>query len=118
MIEDAGGAYSWSDLNSSGSVELSLEAVMDRNAGTDFWIGPGDYTTKADLLQADPRYAHFQAFQMDQVYNSHGRIGSAGGFEYFELAGARPDLVLGDLISIFHPEYLPDHELYFYQKLD
>ena len=118
LIEDAGGAYSWSDLKSSGSVELSLEAVMDRNSITDFWIGPGDYTTKAALFQADPRNAHFQAFQKDQVYNSHGRIGSAGGFEYFELAGARPDLVLGDLISIFHPEFLPDHELYFYQKLD
>lgn len=118
LIEDAGGAYSWSDMKSSGSVELSLEAVMDRNASTDFWIGPGDYTTKAALFQADPRYAHFQAFQRDQVYNSHGRIGSAGGFEYFELAGARPDLVLGDLISIFHPAFLPDHELYFYQKLD
>ena len=118
LIEDAGGAYSWSDLKSSGSVELSLEAVMDRNASTDFWIGPGDYTTKADLLRADTRYVHFQAFRMDQIYNSHGRIGSTGGFEYFELAGARPDLVLGDLISIFHPESLPNHELYFYQKLD
>ena len=118
LIEDAGGAYSWNDLKSSGSVELSLEAVMDRNARTDFWIGPGDYTTKAALIRADPRYAHFQAFQIDQVYNSHRRIGSTGGFEYFELAGARPDLVLGDLISIFHPESLPDHEMYFYQKLD
>jgi len=28
-----------------------------------------------------------------------------------------PHLVLADLIKIFHPELLPDHELYFYQQL-
>ena len=30
----------------------------------------------------------------------------------------RPDLILADLISIFHPTLLPNHELYFYRLLE
>jgi iron complex transport system substrate-binding protein len=29
----------------------------------------------------------------------------------------RPDLLLEDLISIFHPEILPDHKLVYYRRL-
>jgi iron complex transport system substrate-binding protein len=118
LIEDAGGTYSWSDLKVSGSAELSLEAVMDRDMETDFWIGPADFTSKAALINVDSRYSIFKAFKTDQIYNIHGRIGAAGGFEYFELAAARPDIVISDLMKIFHPDKLPDHELFFYQKLD
>jgi len=118
FIEHAGGNYSWDDQDHFGSVELSLEAVFDRNGDTEFWIGTGDYSSKQALAGADPRYSHFQAFKTDKIYNYHGSIGPTGGFEYFELGGARPDLVLADLIKILHPDLLPDHQLYFYQKLD
>lgn len=118
FITQAGGEYTWGDLKSTGSVELSLEAVLDRNADSDYWIGTGDYSSRDALSAADPRYAHFQAFNSGNVYNYHRRIGPTGGFEYFELAGARPDIVLADLIKILHPDLLPDYHLYFYQKLD
>lgn len=29
----------------------------------------------------------------------------------------RPDLVIGDLIAIMHPDLEPDHDFTFYQKL-
>jgi iron complex transport system substrate-binding protein len=45
-------------------------------------------------------------------------MGPGGGNEYFETGPAHPDRILADMISIFHPELLPDHELYYYQKLD
>lgn len=41
-----------------------------------------------------------------------------GGNDYWESGVTNPHLVLADLIKIFHPELLPDHELYFYQKLE
>lgn len=28
-----------------------------------------------------------------------------------------PDVILADLIRIFHPDLLPNHELYYYQRL-
>ena len=120
LIDHAGGMYSWNwnELNSSGSVELSLESVIDRNIDTQFWVGAGEFSSRAALEAADARYANFDAFKSDRVYNYHGKIGPTGGFEYFELGGARPDLVLSDLIKVFHPNLLPEYQPYFYKKLD
>jgi hypothetical protein len=30
----------------------------------------------------------------------------------------RPDIILADLIKIIYPDKLPNHELYFHQKLE
>jgi len=117
FIEDAGGHYTWDDYKIAGSVELSFESVLDRNAKTDFWIGTGGYSSMQAITAADPRYANFYAFQKGDVYNYHGRIGATGGFEYLELGGARPDLVLADFIKILHPELLPNYQPYFFIKL-
>ena len=43
--------------------------------------------------------------------------GKTGGVIYYELAPNRPDLVLKDLVKIFHPELLPNYELFFFEKL-
>lgn len=118
FIEHAGGIYSWSEYHTTGSIELSFEAVLDRNSGSDFWIGTGGFTTKTELVAADPRYRHFKAFKTGKVYNYHRRIGATGGFEYLELGGARPDLVLADFIKILHPELLPDYQCFFFKKLE
>ena len=39
-------------------------------------------------------------------------------YDYWEAGISNPDVVLSDLIKIFHPELLPNHQLFFYQKLD
>jgi iron complex transport system substrate-binding protein len=118
FIQDAGGDYTWKDHRTSGSVELSFEAVLSRNSGSDFWIGAGRFASKASLYAADSRYSSFQAFQSDQIYNYHGKIGATGGFEYLEQGGARPDIVLADFIKILHPELVSSHQLYFFKKLE
>lgn len=117
FIEDAGGYYTWEDQKIAGSVELSFEAVLDRNTKTDFWIGTGGFSSKNDIEASDPRYVHFHAFQTGDIYNYHGRIGATGGFEYLELGGARPDLVLADFIKILHPGLIPNYQPYFFKKL-
>lgn len=118
LIEDAGGQYTWIDQKTTGSVELSFEAVVDRNLNTNYWIGTGGFTNKQSLHTADSRYSHFTAFKNDHVFNYHGRIGATGGFEYLELGGARPDLVLADFIKILHPELVPGYRSTFFKKLD
>jgi iron complex transport system substrate-binding protein len=118
FIEDAGGFYTWKDYPGYGSIELSFESILERNANTEFWIGSGGFTAKEALAAADPRYGHFQAFKNNRVFNYHGKIGATGGFEYLETAGARPDLVLGDMIKIIHPELLPNYQSYFFKRLD
>ena len=118
FIEDAGGIYTWTDYSSVGSVELSFESVLERNATTDFWIGAGGFSSKESLRAADHRYTNFYAFETGDVYNYHGRIGATGGFEYLESGGARPDLVLADFIKILHGELLPEYQPYYFKKLE
>ena len=118
FIEDAGGLYTWKHYQQAGSIELSFESVLNRNLESDFWIGCGGFSAKKDLISADARYANFQVFGQDRIYNYHGRIGATGGFEYLEAGGARPDLVLADFVWILHPELMPNYEPYFFKKLD
>lgn len=37
------------------------------------------------------------------------RVNATGGSDYYETAVVRPDLVLGDLVSVLHPNVLPNH---------
>jgi iron complex transport system substrate-binding protein len=69
-------------------------------------------------LAADERYANFAALQQGRVYNNNACQNAHGGNDYWETGVANPHLVLADLIKIFHPELVPDHELMWYRPLN
>jgi len=117
FIEDANGNYLWSDSKGTGSLSLSLESVLEKGHGADIWIGPGQFTRFEDLQNASQAYTQFNAFKNKEVYTYNLKKGEKGGSIYFELAPNRPDLVLKDMIKILHPELLPEHSLYFFNKL-
>ena len=117
FFKDAGGTYIWGDNLKSGWLELSFETVLDRAREAQFWIGVASINTRAELMAQDARYGLFEAYQNQHIYNYNKRIGKHGGFDFFESAYARPDLVLADLISLLHPELLPNHPTYYFQKI-
>ena len=55
---------------------------------------------------------------MGRVFNNNKRAGANGGNEFWETGTVHPNLVLADLVKIFHPELLPEHELVYYRKLE
>jgi iron complex transport system substrate-binding protein len=118
LIEDAGGAYLWSDDESTGGLPLSFEAVLERGQDADYWINPNFWFSLADGLAEDERYAEFEAFQNGGVYNNNARMNEFGGNDYLESGVVNPDLLLADLVAIFHPELLPEHELFYYQHME
>ncbi|MFQ3661381.1 MAG: ABC transporter substrate-binding protein [Chloroflexaceae bacterium] len=118
LLADAGAVYLWDDDTSTGSMPLSFEEVLDRAADADIWVNPGSWQSLAEGLAADDRFARFRAFQDGQVYNNNKRLNANGGNDYSETGVTNPDLVLADLIAIFHPDLLPGHELFFYQRLE
>ncbi|MCG8351342.1 MAG: ABC transporter substrate-binding protein [Chloroflexales bacterium] len=118
LLADAGAAYLWADDESTGSQHLSFEAVFESAQDADFWLNTGSWQSLADGLAADERFAEFSAFQNGQVFNNNVRLNENGGNDYWETGVTNPHLVLADLLKIFHPELLPDHELYFYQQLE
>lgn len=116
LIYDAGGDYYYKNEKSTGSLPLSFEVVLDKMIDADYWLGPRAESLK-ELEMMDERYTLFKAFKDGNVYTFNKRMSESGGNDYWESGMTRPDLILKDVIKIFHPELLPDHELYYYKKL-
>ena len=118
LLRDAGADYLWADVPGTGSTPLDIEAVYGRAATADFWVNLSqDWQTQADAIAADPRYGQFQALQQNRAYNNNARVTPSGGNDFWESGPVNPHRVLADLIAIFHPALLPDHELIYYQPL-
>ena len=117
-FRDASANYLWDGNDESGSIPLSFEAVYSVAHNADYWIGASSFESLAELSSQDSRYRSFKAFEQGNVYTYNARVNESGGNDFFEMGTARPDLVLSDLVKILHPGLLPDHELYFYRKLD
>jgi len=118
FFADAGGDYIWSDDDSTGSLMLDVESVFDKAGDAEFWLNTGTWTRVGDAISADARFATFHAFETKRIYNNNLRMGPGGGNDYFESGPSNPDVILADIISIIHPELLPDHERYYYHRLD
>jgi iron complex transport system substrate-binding protein len=118
LLADAGAEYLWTDNEETQSLYLDFESVFDRAATADFWLNVGYWDSLATGLAEDERYAEFKAFQEGNVFNNTRRMTPGGGVDMYESGVTNPDIVLADLVKIFHPELLPDHELFYYQKLD
>ncbi|MTG98005.1 ABC transporter substrate-binding protein [Myroides albus] len=116
-FKDAVSDYLWKDTEVTGSLALSFESVFDKAKDAEYWINPGHYETLAQLKEANPHYANFKSFQSGKVFSFAPTKGSTGGTVFYELGPTRPDLVLKDLIYIFHPEVLPGYEPVFYKQL-
>lgn len=117
LLRDAGARYLWAEDGGTGALPLSFEEVFDSAHEADYWLNVGFASNLAGLLAMDERYAGFKAFEAGQVYNYNKRVSANGGMDYFESGAANPDLVLADLIAIFHPQLLPGHEFTYYQQL-
>lgn len=117
FLKDAGANYLWADDTSTGSLPLAFEAVFEKAKDADYWLNVGFFASLDDLLAADARYADFAAYQNGNVWNNDARVSPNGGNDYYESAVAHPETVLADLIKIFHPDLLPDHELVYYRQL-
>ena len=119
FLADAGADFLWADDDSTGSIPLDFEVVFDRAAGADFWLpNAGGWQMLEDITADDERYAELAAFQNGTIFNNNARLNEFGGNDYFEAGVANPDRVLADLIAIFHPDLLPDHELIFFRQID
>ena len=75
------------------------------------------WTTQAQALADEPRLAEFTAYQSGNAWNAAKDVTADGGNNFYELGVARPDLVLGDLVAILHPELAPNHDFAFYLQL-
>ncbi len=118
FLRDAGASYQYSNDTTTGSLPLSSELVFNEFSNAAVWLDPGGCKSIADLLRLDGRYKNLGAFKSGSIYNNTRRSLPAGGNDCLESSPANPDLVLMDLVKILYPQLLPEHKLYFYQRLE
>lgn len=117
LIADAGGRYVWADNQATGSPTIDLEAQIERAGNADFWINGGGWSSLAAMVNDEPRYANFKACRDGQVWVYERAVTPTGGNDYWSRAVSRPDLVLADLVKIFHPDLVPQHEFQWYMRV-
>lgn len=116
-IKDAGGRYVWPENTAGGSSSVDLEAQIIRAASADIWINGGGWTNRQAMLEDEPRYQEFKAFRDNQVWVYERRQTPAGGNDYWSRGVTHPDLVLADLVKIFHPRLTPGHAFAWYMQV-
>lgn len=117
FLKDANANYLWSTNTNTGSLALNIENVLDKAQNADFWMGSSQFISYQQLADASQTYTLFSAYKNKKVYTFSNTKGATGGLLYYELAPARPDIVLKDLVAILHPEVLNSYTPYFFKPL-
>jgi iron complex transport system substrate-binding protein len=118
LIGDAGGEFLWHENTSREAFVVSLEDVVIRSAKADFWINCGTVNTLAELISTDSRFAAFPQVQKKAIFNNNLQVSAGGGNDYWERGVVRPDLILADLVKIFHPECDSRNGFNFYKRIE
>lgn len=117
LIKDAGGDYFMKSDSGTGSIPLSFEFVYKKQLDCPIWIN-ANANSLDELKSTDTRYANLTAVKEKNVYHFNKLINPEGGVGYFELGVVRPDILLSDLIQIFHPEFNGERETVFWRRLE
>lgn len=118
LITDAGGEFIWKDNQSKEAFVVSMEDVIMRAAKADYWINCSNVNSIKELLSTDSRFSSFPQVINKTIYNNNLAISGGGGNDYWERGVVRPDLILSDLVKIFHPECDRDRTFNFYKKIE
>lgn len=118
LLKDAGADYPWAGSEETGGLRKSFEVVYEVGLRADIWVNPGSATSTSEILNKDSRFRDFKSFQNGEIYNHYKRTSPSGGNDFWESGVVHPEIVLADLIKIFHPAVVSDHTLYYYSKVE
>lgn len=115
FLEAAGAINVLADDGPTHAVGMNNEKMLSLAQNADFWLvnSTSDETWPTiDYLNS------FKAYRNSQVYHYQKRTRyEHNAYDWYETPEVRPDLVLEDLVSIFYPEILPDHEPLYLEKV-
>ena len=107
FFADAGADYIWKDDIHTASFPLEYEVVYKKAHNADFWriiLSYGETPSYRALAEENELYKHFRAFREHHVIYCDPQATA-----YFENSPLEPQIVLADLIRIFHPELIPQY---------
>jgi iron complex transport system substrate-binding protein len=118
FMHDAGAQYVWSEFQKTGSIEMDYETAFAGGYSANYWVGAASFESLEEVKNADTRYMNFQPFLKKKIYTYTLGKTPAGTFPYLEEGYLRADLVLLDMIAIFHPEAIPNHSFRYFRRLE
>ena len=119
LIADAGGHYIYGNgQDSNRSVPIDIEEAYMLASGSNIWINTGTIASMEGLRQVCPKFMDTPPVKSGQVYNTTLRTTDGGGNDYWESGIVNPDLVLADMVKIFHPSLAYDIEFTYYKRLE
>ena len=119
FLRDAGAAFKGSAVGAPG-VPISFEQVFLDHAEDDVWLAwhSADIRSYDDFLKQDKRYSRFKPFKERCIWLNSKRVRGTAN-DYFEQGPYKPDVILGDLVYIFHPALMPsDFIPSYWQRLE
>ena len=116
LINDAAAHYVYEKNTGNTSTPIDLEEAYLLTSQADFWLNVGQANTLDELREACQKFADTRCMRNGNVYNNTLRTNASGGNDFYESAVANPDLLLRDLVKIFHPE-LVDEDFIYYRRL-
>ena len=104
LIRDAAAVYSWHGYKQTASVPLDIETAISEGMQAQFWINTGTITSSSELKKSNEMFEQFQSFKNKNIYSNYKRSNEFGANDYWEMGVMRPDLILSDLVAIFHED--------------
>ncbi len=117
LIADAGGDYIYRENTGNSSKNIDIEEAYMLMSGADIWINPGQAKSKAQVAAMTPRFTDTRPFLTDKVYNNNLKGSANGGNDFYESGVMHPDVILQDLVKVFHPDSLPGYSPVYYRQL-
>lgn len=116
-IKDAGAEFVYTPKKQRDSYPIPYESAIIQARKADFWFNVGIFTSLNQLTAQLPRFRNIPAVKECKVYNNNKRRTIQGGSDFWESGAVCPDIILQDLIQIFHPEKLNKDTLHYYHRL-
>ena len=116
LLADAGADYIFKDYPESGNLTLAPETVFDMAADAEFWMiryNQATDKTYDELAQEYANYSQMAAFRHHNIYACN-----TDHIPFYKEAPFHPELLLEDLIKIFHPGILKDSGLRYYKRME
>lgn len=117
LINDAGGRYLWSDVESEISMPYGIEKVYLKAMRASIWLNTGTAGSMGEIATIDSRLTDLPCFKNGMIYNNIKRMTLSGGNDYWENGTVHPHLILMDMATIIHPELFGAGDLNFYIQL-
>lgn len=115
LVADAGGNFIYKKNTGNSSEPIDLEEAYRLTAEADIWLNVGMIKTLDELKRLFPKFSDTKCVKTKQVYNNNARSNTIGGNDYFESGVVNPDIILRDMIKIFHPELVKEDFVYYKQ---